>query len=184
MSLPPLADILHLRWKKPQPQENAMKISNEQLRIMQENELRKAQQQGRPSGEFGDIFARQLGQGQAQSAVLPTGVPLVSAQAALQLSGVEPAAAIRGTLSSNEAATRMDGMFTSFERYAEQIAQGETGSLREAYNLLQDVGGQIAGFKAEFPNAGTDMPELAALLNELDVLMTTETFKFNRGDYL
>ena len=159
-----------------------MKISNEQVRIMQENEIRKAQQQGKPGGEFGDIFARQLEQ--AQSAASPTGVPLVSAQSGVQLRGVEQVAAIQGMLSSSEAATRMDGMFTSFERYADQIALGEAGNLREAYNLLQDVSGQIAGFKVEFPHVGKEMPGLAALVNELDVLATTETFKFNRGDYL
>jgi len=182
MSLPPLADILHLRWKKPQPQENAMKISNEQLRIMQENELRKAQQQGKLGGEFGDIFARQLEQARVPAS--QAGASLMSVQSAVQLHPVEQAAAIQGIPSSNEAATRMDGMFTSFERYAEQIARGETGSLREAYGLLQEVSGQIAGFRAAFPEAERNMPELAGLLNELDVLMTTETFKFNRGDYL
>ena len=159
-----------------------MKINNEQLRIMQENELRKTQQSGKPKGEFGDIFARQLGP--VPSAASSAGATLLSVQPMAQLQGVEQAAANQGILSSNEAATRMDGMFTSFERYAEQIAQGQTGSLREAYNLLQDVSGQIAGFKATFPDAGKNMPELAALLNELDVLTTAETFKFNRGDYV
>jgi hypothetical protein len=158
-----------------------MKISSEQLRIMQESELQKTGQ-GKLGGDFGDIFARQLEQG--QSATSATGASLMSVQSAVQLPRVEDAAVIRGMLSSSEAATRMDGMFTSFERYAEQIGRGETGSLREALSLLQDVSGQVAGFKAEFPNAEKDMPELAALLNELDVLMTTETFKFNRGDYL
>ena len=161
-----------------------MKITNEQLRIMQESELRKAQQQGKPSGEFGELLARHLDEGQAQSAVSPAGTSFTPVQNAVQLPGAEQAAATTGSLSSNDAAIRMDGMFSSFERYAEQLAQGQTGSLREAYNLLQDVSGQIAGFKAEFPNAGEDMPEMTALLNELDVLTTTETFKFNRGDYL
>ena len=159
-----------------------MKISNEQLRIMQESELRKAQQQGKLGGEFGDIFARQLEQARAPAS--PTGHPLMSVRTAAQLHPVEQAAAVQGLFSSNEAATRMDGMFTSFERYAEQIARSETGSLREAYGLLQEVSGQIAGFRAAFPDAEEAMPEMALLLNELNVLMTTETFKFNRGDYL
>jgi hypothetical protein len=155
-----------------------MKISNEQLRIMQESEAKKTQQQGKPTGEFGDILARQLGQSQ------PTASSARAVLMPMQLPEVEQAAVNQGMLSFNEAATRVDGMFTSFERYAGQIAHGETGSLREAYNLLQDVSGQIAGFKAAFPNVRNDMPELATLLNELDVLTTTETFKFNRGDYL
>ena len=159
-----------------------MKISNEQLRIMQEAELRKAQQQGKLGGEFGEIFARQLEQ--AKAAASPAGASPMSVKPTAQLHPVEQAATVQGLLSSHEAATRMDGMFTSFERYAEQIARGETGSLREAYALLQEVSGQIAGFRAAFPDAESAMPGLAGLLNELDVLMTTETFKFNRGDYL
>jgi len=161
-----------------------MKITNEQLRIMQENELRKAQQQGKPSGEFGELLALQMEKGQAQESVSPLGSSPLSSQVIVPLSEEGDAAAARGILSSGDAATKMDGMFTSFERYAEQLAQGNTGSLRDAYSLLQDVSGQIAGFKAEYPNAGEEMPEMAALLNELDVLTTTETFKFNRGDYL
>ena len=159
-----------------------MKINNEQLRILQENEVRKAQQRDKPGGEFSDIFARRLEQ--AQSAASSAGASLMAGQPAAQLQGMNQAVASQGMRSSNEALTSMDGMFASFERYAERIAQGETGGLREAYNLLQDVSGRIAGFKSEFPNAGKDMPELAALLNELDVFTTTETFKFNRGDYL
>jgi hypothetical protein len=30
---------------------------------------------------------------------------------------------------------------------------------------------------------GTSSPELDALYTEMDILATTETFKFNRGDY-
>ena len=179
-----MADILHVEGKQPQPQENnAMKITNEQLRIMQDNELRKAQQQGKPSGEFGELLALQMEKGQAQESVSPLGSSPLSSQVIVPLSE-EGAAASGGVSSSGDAASKMDGMFTSFERYAEQLAQGNTGNLREAYNLLQDVSGQIAGFKAEYPNAGEEMPEMAAMLNELDVLTTTETFKFNRGDYL
>jgi hypothetical protein len=40
----------------------------------------------------------------------------------------------------------------------------------------------ISGFKERFPgeSAGT----ARELIDELDVLAVTETFKFNRGDYL
>ena len=178
-----LANILHMNEIETTAtlKENVMKISNEQLRIMQENELRKAQKQGKLGGEFGDILARQLEQAQVPAA--QAGASLMPVQSAVQLQLMERAAVI-GILSSNEAVTRMDGMFASFERYAEQIARSETGSLREAYGLLQEVSGQIAGFRAAFPDAEEAMPELALLLNELDVLRTTETFKLNRGDYL
>ncbi len=158
-----------------------MKITNEQLRIMQAEELRKAQQPGRPSEEFAELFARRLEQGQTQSAFSPAGVLPMPGQGAVQLPKTE---ALQELPSSTDAAARMDGMFTSFERYAEQIAQGQTGGLREAYSLLEGISQQIAGFKADYPDAGEQMPEMATLLNELDVLTTTESFKFNRGDYL
>ncbi|MDL2216562.1 hypothetical protein LJB81_02370, partial [Desulfovibrio sp. OttesenSCG-928-M14] len=63
-----------------------------------------------------------------------------------------------------------------------QIGSGNQ-DLRQAYGLLQSMGQQVTDFKARFPNAAQEQPELAAMLNEVDVLFTTETFKFNRGDY-
>ena len=78
----------------------------------------------------------------------------------------------------------MDGMFATIEQYAGQLAQGATPDLKSAYGLLRDLDGQIDGFKSRYPTAGQDMPELAAMLNELDVLAATEKFKLNRGDYL
>lgn len=160
-----------------------MKISTEQLRITQENELRKAQQQGGSGEDFGELLARRMGLERPPSAV-SGGSASLQIQGPAFLPGLAETEAAQGLSSSEEAANRMDDMFARFERYAERIAQDETGGLREAYSLLQDVSGRIAGFRAEFPNAGEDMPELAALLDELDVFTTTETFKFNRGDYL
>lgn len=162
-----------------------MKISNEQLRIMQESELLKAQQQVRPGGEFGEFFARQLEQENARSVVSQAGASLVSSQGAVRLLDIEQGGdAARGLVSVESAANRLDGMFADFERYAQQIAQAQGNNLREAYQTLQTVSDQVAGFKADFPGVGEQMPQLASLLNELDVLATTETFKFNRGDYL
>jgi len=162
-----------------------MKISNEQIRAIQEKEASRTK---RPQelGDFDELLARQLDNGQQQVSATASEPVSASVKGTVSLPFADGVEGSSGSVPffSEEAAALMEGMFNTFERYADQIAGNEKGDLRDAYSLLENMGGQIADFKARFPNAGAEQPELAAMINELDVLATTETFKFNRGDYL
>lgn len=164
--------------------ENAMKITSEQLRALQENEVRKAKPH-HPSGEFSELFTRQLDAGQSTGVVIPENAPAtLQGAAAIPFGGIPDASGSSSHSAREQAAFLMDGMFTTAEQYAEQLARGASPDLKGAYGLLQNLNGQIEGFRKQYPDAGETMPELASLLNEIDVLATTETFKMNRGDYL
>jgi hypothetical protein len=160
-----------------------MKISSEQVRILQEQEALRGKP-ARGGAEFSDLLARQLNpagtQGPGMSGPLAAAGPVA---APLPLSGLQDAQG-QAEPALQEAAARLDGMFSIMESYAARIGSGNDADLRGAYALLQDMSSQVTDFKDRFPNAAREQPVLAALLNEVDVLATTETFKFNRGDYL
>lgn len=160
-----------------------MKISNEKLRAIQEQEAQRARTQ-KSSDDFTDILSRQLDAGQAMSADGVSQSP-VSAQgvSVLPMTGMQANGLDSNPADFEEATTRMESMFSTFEQYADTIGREGTGDLREAYSLLESMNSQIAGFKERFPDASAQQPQFASLLNEIDVLATTETFKFNRGDY-
>lgn len=61
---------------------------------------------------------------------------------------------------------------------------GDQGSLKQAYELLQGIDGQVAALKDSTTTLRGQSSGFDSLLNELEVLTTTEKIKFNRGDYL
>lgn len=162
-----------------------MKISNEQLRALQDAEARRVKT-GKPSEEFGALFTRQLDAEQPQgAAALENGAALAPGLRPMPVSGLAEDSAQASTLTAaQEAAGKMESMFDTFESYAGELALNDKTNLRGAYALLENMNSQIAEFKTRFPNAGSEQPEVASMLNELDVLVTAETFKFNRGDYI
>jgi hypothetical protein len=161
-----------------------MKIQNEQLRALREAEAG-SQKKARPGEEFDRLLSREVqrenAQQAAESAPAPRNMPspaLLGAQAA-----VDSAAPISGPEALEKAAQEMEGMFATLDSYAGQLALDDKADLRQAYALLESLGGRIADFKSRHMTAGSQGP-LSSLLSELEVLTTTETIKFNRGDYL
>lgn len=172
-----------------------MKIRNDHLRALQETELQRAKTQ-KTGGDFTDLLARELtannaeaggkaadpsasllGMGSAANIKNPA---LLELQATLAPGDMQAAAL--GIFEN--AASDMESMFSTFETYADQLALNDKANLRQAYSLLENISGKISEFKARYPDMANEQPGMAALVNELDVLTTTETFKFNRGDYL
>ena len=74
------------------------------------------------------------------------------------------------------------GALDLWDRYAAILGSSPADSaLRDAYSLLEGIGDRIGELRANPAAAGNQA--LNGLLNELEVLATTEKFKFNRGDY-
>ncbi|MDR1686918.1 MAG: hypothetical protein LBR82_10895 [Desulfovibrio sp.] len=160
-----------------------MKISNEQQQAVQEIRTQRPAEQHADAG-FDRILTRELGNGPAQGTE-------ASGRADLHippriLPGLE-AGRVDGTGAalpafSEEAADMVEDVLTKLEGYAAQLGRAEAADLRTAFASLRNVQEGISGFRERFPgeSAGT----AGELIDELDVLAVTETFKFNRGDYL
>ncbi len=85
---------------------------------------------------------------------------------------------------SAKAFDQASGALDMWESYVNVLGTpGNAGNLRSAYGILEGVEAQVATLKAESGAAIKHNPNLASIVNELDVLATTEKFKFNRGDY-
>lgn len=159
-----------------------MKITNETLRVLQDAEQNKVKPQAGAS-DFSDILNKHIEGGQNAGAVMGD-TPVHGLEHQFPLSALNQNSPVSVPGMGYQAAQQMDNMFSGLEQYAQQMANGGQEGLKNAYSTLQGVSGQVAQFKNQYPNAGAEMPQMAALLNEVDVLATTETFKFNRGDYL
>lgn len=161
-----------------------MKISNEQLQALQETEARRkpsAAQEG-----FEGILAQQMDTKTAQGLASAQGSQaLMRGSMPVSLtedSGAAASGLVQGTAA--EMAMRMDGLFTGMDNYALQLASNDPAALRGAYSQLEQLNTEISSFRSAFPNMEAEQPELAAMMNELEAVAVTETFKFNRGDYL
>lgn len=163
-----------------------MKISNEQLAALKAAEGQKKSQATDEgfAALLGDVLGKAAG---PQSANL-SGANIMPGQFAAPLAGVQglgnldEATAIQAA--GLEMSTMMVNVLSGLDGYTDKLADGSTGSLRDAFSLLEDTTGQLSALRAAFPEMESSHPELAAMANELDVLTTTEKFKFNRGDYL
>ena len=158
-----------------------MKIHNEQMRALQEVEAHRTKS-GKASQEFGVLLNRQLDAGPSTVAPENTAA-LAPGFLSMPLAGILEDSALPGAQQAKDPSSRMENIFAVAERYADQLALNDKTNLREAYSLLESMSSQIAEFKSRFPNMREEQPALAAMLNEVDVLAVTETFKFNRGDY-
>ncbi len=163
-----------------------MKITNEQLVALQELEPRRKKVET-PVG-FEALMAEQLNatvaSGAASEASAETArvqgilAPNLMSQIGLGYAAQPEQPVLAG------AGARLEDIFSSFEAYADELGNEAEVNLRSAYSALEKMTQEITAFKQEFPNLAQSQPGLASVLNELDVLATTETFKFNRGDYL
>ncbi len=154
---------------------------NQAAGIQQQEEARRKQ---KAAGGFEALLAEQTQGGVAQGVADGAGLSRTVLQSLETLQGVEKGeetSALSGL--SADTAGRLDGILAGFEEYAQQLGTSEP-DLKSSFALLQRMSGQIAEMRAAFPDLAEQSPELAAMVNELDVMATTETFKFNRGDYL
>lgn len=151
-----------------------MKITPDQLaalQLQQKNAARNA-----PGEGFAQALAQELSEGSsaATSAASPAAGPVVRLDQALQ-------AAMLQKPTEQTVMDKMNALLSKWEDYS-QIIGSENGNLREGYTLLADIRQNIQEVKHNL--AQTPIQGLSAMVEELDILSTTEEFKFNRGDYL
>ena len=162
-----------------------MKIDSLHTNALNEAQSLKKQEQAVQG--FEALLAQKLGQAQGVTPEMNAGMDalrgLVPGLGSVAAGQTPEELARSATLALQEAAVRIDSLFNEVDEYADQLQQ-PGGDLRSAYAGLQALVANVAGLKAAYPGLDGSSPELAAMVNELDVLTTTEMFKFNRGDYL
>ena len=144
--------------------------------------------QAKPSNAFDDIMAEaqlKANVGTVGSAMVPPplGAGRTDLVRSMLLSGVEddkPVSADEAVL--NEAFEQVSGTLDLLDNYS--ISLSSAGSLRDAYSLLDDIDGKVAGLEKDTGMLRAQHPALDSLLNELKIISVTEKIKFNRGDYL
>lgn len=83
-----------------------------------------------------------------------------------------------------QAFEQASGALDMWDAYVQVLGKpGAENNLREAYGLLEGVDNKVAALKQSAQPVLGQNPNLAGIVNELEVLATTEKFKFNRGDY-
>ncbi len=137
---------------------------------------------------FAATFAEQAALGDAENGIQSSvSVPPVQASVVQQmlLNGVENISApVMNTASTGQALEQASGALDMWDSYAQKLRMpGNEGNLRDAYALLEGIESQVSTLKAQNKDALEQNPDLANLVNELEIMSTTEKIKFNRGDY-
>ncbi len=171
-----------------------MNIRTEQIgALLSQQELNAKKSVAQKNGDntgFAAAFAEQAALGDAGSGVqTPVSVPPVQTSIVQQLllSGVENISAPQTTnaASTEQALDQASGALDMWDSYAQKLrTPGGEGNLRDAYSLLEGIESQVSTLKAQNKDALEQNPDLANLVNELEIMSTTEKIKFNRGDYV
>lgn len=164
-----------------------MKINSDYLKALQQvTELKKQDASNKNSVAAG--FEDQLMQalaGQGTENILSpetlTAKDLGSVD--LSLSGL----VVENSVNTENGSELMDEfarLLDSFDAYAEKIGSQGQVDLKSAYAALEEISNGLSGLKERASEQEQRMPGFQAMLNELEVMATTERFKLNRGDYL
>lgn len=166
-----------------------MSISIEQLQAIQAQQADSRKKSAPAPGEgFDSLLSSQISERAAPMTGLPTPPPGsrmgVEGRANSMLLGnnAEPESAQESQLGS--VANGVDKLLSGFETYATRLADGSSGSLKAAHSLLQDLSQSVKTLRLDNLELTKANPSMDSILNELDVIATTERFKFNRGDYI
>lgn len=160
-----------------------MKIRNEHLeQLREEQQIRRKQPDlaGRP-GKFGDLLAKEMDK--ASGAGEP--VPVARLGSDLRFDPRTAGHSMGAAPSEGRIMENMDALLDHWEKYAQRLeSPAKRTNLREAYSELERISHAVSELKRDVPKLAASNPSLESMVNELEILTVTETFKFNRGDYM
>ena len=173
-----------------------MKIQDELLTgIITDPQQLKKTGTAQPEGDFAALLEGELTQAQSAAQLIP-GLkdinPLTGLAGIEALAGLQESAPLGGfSEQENRFMDELDDLLGVVDTYsmalAGQASAGEQlqplqSGLKSAYNILDTISQKAQELKGMLSEIGNN-PVLAGIVNELDVMATTEKFKFNRGDY-
>lgn len=154
-----------------------MKINPDQInQIARENSNT---QKNKSANGFGKMLEQEISKGQ-------TGTDASSMPSArldmLQHSQLLSSSLITSQKQETPFMNQMDSLLNMWENYAADMDSPDS-SLKKVYDHLQNISQEIKNLKnsSSFEN---QRPEVKSMIQELEVMTTTEEIKFNRGDYL
>ncbi len=168
-----------------------IRTQNVEALLLQQELLAKktsAMKNGAGSG-FAEAFAEQAALGGAVGS-MQQGTSAVGVQTnVVQQMLVQNAASVAATdtVDSTEAVlNQASDALNVLGSYAETLRKPEgERSLRDAYSLLENAESHVSSLKSDsHKETLAKNPELANLVNELEIMSVTEKIKFNRGDYI
>ena len=165
-----------------------MKIENNSILPVQQGETHRKPSAGGTEG-FDALLTEQLQKADSRPGGM-SGMNVAGSTAAalaLQIQSAQMLGGVETDAVSEDADAfvfgRVNGLLYKWDAYAATLA-GPKENLREAFKMLQGMNDELTLLKDVLPDVNRQGTGLAALVNELDVMAVTETFKFNRGDYL
>lgn len=165
-----------------------MKIRNEQIEALQQQEQAKSKKHRDDNGLFEDMLSQEVhrnGTG-AESAGHPAGPRPGGLLGIGGLLNVQSSASPRAAEATEQGLMdKLDSLLDRWENYADTLGSEAAGeNLRKAYGMLEDISEGVNQLREVMPDLAEKNPELNALVSEVEVLAATEQFKFNRGDYI
>lgn len=162
-----------------------MNIRTEQLDALRRQQEYTASKSAPEKGNsFADALARQLSTStediQQKISVPPPGTQIgVIGEMLIGSAGNTSGGATVETVMQ-----QTSGALDMWDSYADALSKSGTTDLRQAYSLLQGLDSQLTALKESAQPVLGQHPELANIVNDLEVMTATEKFKFNRGDYI
>jgi len=151
----------------------------EQLREEQQLQRKQAEAPGKP-GKFGDLLAKEM---EKASGAMEQ-APVARLGTDLRFDQGSPGRSMGAVPSEGRIMENMDTLLDQWEKYAQRLeSPARRTTLREAYSVLEGISHAVSELKQDVPKFASDNPSLESMVNELEILTVTETFKFNRGDY-
>ncbi len=190
--MPFLASILHNINKTPRL-EALMNIRTKQIdTILLQQDIQAKKSSVQKSDEtqgFAGTLAKQSSVEGTESNIqnsIPVSPVQTSVVQQMLVSDAENFAATNASANATHPALEQaSGTLDLWESYAQILRVPEDGeSLRDAYALLEGIETQVSTLKKDNKLSLEQNPDLASLVNELEVMSTTEKIKFNRGDYM
>lgn len=162
-----------------------MNIRTEQLdALRRQQEYTASKSVPEKGNSFADALARQLSTStediQQQISVPPPGAQVGVIGEML----IGSAANTSGGATVETVVQQTSGALDMWDSYADALSKSGTTDLRQAYSLLQGLDSQLTALKESAQPILGQNPELANIVNDLEVMTATEKFKFNRGDYI
>lgn len=132
---------------------------------------------------FGDLLSQEVSKGGTKAAAPP---PPGGLFAVNPLIGVSSTSSVdSSTAGTDEIAQSVEKVLDACESYANQIGTAQGGdSLKTAYASLESATAQASALKEKYQAQAESDPKLKEIFQNLDTVLATERFKFNRGDYL
>lgn len=159
-----------------------MKIRNDHLeQLREEQQIRRKQPETGKTGLFGELLAKEMDKTSAAGGQ----VPVARLGADLRFDPRSAGSSMGAVPTEGRIMENMDALLDQWETYAQRLeSPAQRTHLREAYSVLERISQAVSELKQDVPKLAANNPSLESMVNELEILTVTETFKFNRGDYM